>query len=161
MPLLTKIISGGQTGADRAGLDAAKELGIATGGRCPKLFRTETGADPSLKQYGLTETGSSDYSERTRLNVLESDGTVIFADVSNGKITSRGSLLTLKTARENDKPCVVNPTAAELVKWIKSNNISVLNVAGNRESTSAGIYERVRKVLMEALGGKVKENIKK
>lgn len=155
MPLLTKIISGGQTGADRAGLDAAKELGIATGGKCPRLFRTETGSDPSLKQYGLTETASSDYTERTRLNVLDSDGTVIFADVSNGKITSRGSLLTLKTARENDKPCVVNPTGAELVKWIKSNNISVLNVAGNRENTSPGIYERVRKVLMEALGGKV------
>ncbi|MFZ1460327.1 MAG: putative molybdenum carrier protein, partial [Ignavibacteria bacterium] len=69
----------------------------------------------------------------------------------NGKITSRGSLLTLKTARENDKPCVVNPTGAELIKWIKSNNISVLNVAGNRESTSAGIYERVKRVLLEML----------
>ena len=100
-------------------------------------LKTETGADPSLKEYGLIETTSSDYSERTKLNVMDSDGTVIFADVSNGKITSRGSLLTLKTARENDKPCVVNPTGAELVKWIKSNSISVLNVAGNRESTSA------------------------
>jgi len=150
---ITKIISGGQTGADRAGLDAAKESGIVTGGRCPKGFRTETGTDPSLKEYGLTETASSDYSERTKLNVLDSDGTVIFADVSNGKITSRGSLLTLKTARENDKPCVVNPTDAELVKWIKSNSISVLNVAGNRESTSPGIYERVRLILMEVLGG--------
>ena len=153
MPQITKIISGGQTGADRAGLDAAKELGIATGGKCPRLFRTETGADPSLKQYGLTETASSDYSERTRLNVIDSDGTVIFADVSNGKISSRGSLLTLKTARENDKPCVVNPTGAELVKWIKSNSISILNVAGNRESTSAGIYERVRMLLVEVLKG--------
>ena len=153
MPQITKIISGGQTGADRAGLDAAKELGIATGGRCPRLFRTETGSDPSLKQYGLTETVSSDYTERTKLNVMDSDGTVIFADVSNDKITSRGSLLTFKTARDNDKPCVVNPTAAELVKWIKSNNISVLNVAGNRESTSPGIYVRVKKVLMEVLGG--------
>lgn len=151
MPLLSKIISGGQTGADRAGLDAAKELGIATGGRCPRLYRTETGSDPSLKQYGLTETASSDYSERTKLNVMDSNGTVIFADVSNGKITSRGSLLTLKTARENNKPCVVNPTGAELVKWIKSNDISVLNVAGNRESTSTGIYERVKKVISEVL----------
>ncbi len=151
MPQITKIISGGQTGADRAGLDAAKESGIVTGGRCPRLYRTETGSDQSLKQYGLTETASSDYTERTKLNVMDSDGTVIFADVSNGKITSRGSLLTLKTARENDKPCVVNPTGAELIKWIKSNNISVLNVAGNRESTSAGIYERVKRVLLEML----------
>ena len=151
MPKITKIISGGQTGADRAGLDAAKESGIVTGGRCPKGFRTETGADQSLKQYGLTETASSDYSERTKLNVLDSDGTVIFADVSNGKITSRGSLLTFKTARENDKPCVVNPTGAELLKWIKSNSISVLNVAGNRESSSAGIYERVKTLLLEML----------
>jgi len=158
MPLLTKIISGGQTGADRAGLDAAKESGIVTGGRCPKGFRTETGADPSLKQYGLTETDSSDYTERTKLNFLDSDGTVIFTDVSNGKITSRGSLLTLKTAKENDKPCIVNPTVAELVKWIKSNSINVLNVAGNRESTSPGIYERVKGVLTEALGEKLKEN---
>lgn len=153
MSQITKIISGGQTGADRAGLDAAKESGIVTGGRCPRLYRTETGSDPSLKQYGLTETASSDYSERTRLNVLDSDGTVIFADVSNGKITSRGSLLTFKTARDNNKPCIVNPTAAELAKWIKSNGISVLNVAGNRESTSPGINERVKGLLVEVLGG--------
>ena len=150
--MITKIISGGQTGADRAGLDAAKQLGIPTGGRCPKGFRTEFGSDYTLKQLRLTETASSDYRERTILNIADSDGTAIFCETVNGEITGKGSILTLNSAQSRKKPYIVNPTAAELVKWIKDNSISVLNVAGNRESVNRGIYDIVKKVLLEGLG---------
>lgn len=142
---VTKIISGGQTGADQAGLYAAKQLGLATGGWAPKGWRTETGSNPSLKDFGLIQASSEHYPYRTRFNVADSDGTVIFGDVE-----SSGSKLTIGCCRIEDRPFIVNPTADELQQWCEDNNIETLNVAGNRESANPGIYARVFAVLLAA-----------
>ena len=74
--MLKKIISGGQTGADRAGLDVALDAGFPCGGWCPKGRKAEDGRIPD--KYPLTETGSADYLKRTEKNVVDADGTVIF-----------------------------------------------------------------------------------
>ncbi|KAL6042063.1 Molybdenum carrier, variant 2 [Balamuthia mandrillaris] len=76
---VVKIISGGETGADRAGLEAGRLLGIATGGTAPKNFRTEQGSDPTLKRlFGLTAEGDLGFAETTRKNVDDADGTIAF-----------------------------------------------------------------------------------
>lgn len=149
--MITKIISGGQTGADRGGLEAGKELGIKTGGTAPPGFATEKGPDISLKLFGLIE-GEHDpsvYRKRTVKNVKDSDGTIWF-----GNHTSPGGRLTLNTAGRLGKPFIISPTVTELKIWIKKNNISVLNVAGNRESRNKGIREVTKKVLINAIGSK-------
>ncbi len=77
---LRKIISGGQTGADMGGLLAAKELGLETGGTAPGGYKTEKGRNLDLRDiYGLTQFGT--YPQRTRINVRDSDATVIFGDI--------------------------------------------------------------------------------
>jgi hypothetical protein len=151
--MITRILSGGQTGADRAGLDVAIELGIPHGGWCPRGRRAEDGPIPA--RYILMETRSAEYPERTRLNVRDSDGVVVF---SRGRL-GRGSALTLRVARELAKPhlyidlvSVPAPAAAErLSSWLEDRRIEVLDVAGNRESGSPGIYKAVRDVLRRAL----------
>lgn len=75
---LTKVVSGGQCGADQAGISAAKFLNYETGGRCPKGFLTELGAEPWLAEFGLKETSSPGYRSRTYANMVDSDGTLIF-----------------------------------------------------------------------------------
>jgi len=145
-PKKLKIISGGQTGADRAGLDAAKSLGLETGGYAPRGFKTEKGPDPSLKDFGLTEHVSSNYNDRTMQNILESDATIIFGDV-----TSTGSKNTLRFAKDTKKPVLVNPTASELKAFLSTNNISTLNIAGNRASVNPNVYNQTKSVLEEAL----------
>lgn len=127
--MLTKVISGGQTGVDRLGLDAAKEAGIETGGMAPRNYRTERGSDLSLKDYGLTESISYGYTIRTRYNAIISDGTVLF-----GNLSSPGSLQTIQVCKKFNKPYLENPTCQQLVDWIQENRIYTLNVAGNRSS---------------------------
>jgi hypothetical protein len=147
--MVEKIISGGQTGADRGGLLAARLLGIPTGGTAPKGWITERGPDPELGTvYGLVESTSSLYTPRTRQNVLDADGTVIF-----GNIGSRGSAQTLAIARGLGRPVIVNPSVNALRKWISVNNIKVLNVAGNRESRNPGLQAKVVSFLTHALKG--------
>lgn len=124
-----KVISGGQTGADRIGLEIAKELGIATGGIAPKGYKTESGNDPSLKDFGLTESNSDSYAMRTEKNVLLSNATVLFGDMS-----SPGSKQTIKYLKKYKKPYIENPTQEELAEFLAVNNVSTLNVAGNRGS---------------------------
>jgi hypothetical protein len=97
---VSKIVSGGQTGADRGGLDAAIELGIPHGGWCPKGRKAEDGAIPLT--YDLTETGSADYRVRTEKNVLDSDATAIF---TCGEL-SGGSKLTADLAEKHGKPWI-------------------------------------------------------
>lgn len=144
---VTRIISGGQTGADKAGLVAAKILGIKTSGTCPYGCRTENGSDRSLTlEYGLIEHVSPDYPPRTRCNVEESDGTVIF-----GIPWSPGSKLTRELCIEMTKPYIFNPDKIGFLAWLAMNNVRVLNVAGNRESTQPGIFDRVVSFLLEAL----------
>lgn len=132
--VLEKIISGGQHGADRAGLEAAAKLGFQTGGTAPKGFRVCTfdgddSTEPALAELGLVEHASRDYPPRTRQNVVGADGTAWF-----GFEGSPGGKLTIFTARTLGKPLIVNPTAQQLREWAIAHSIRVLNVAGNRES---------------------------
>jgi hypothetical protein len=96
-PKLQKIISGGQTGVDRAALDAGMELGIPIGGYCPKGRRSEDGKVPD--KYPLIATGSSNYGIRTEKNVLESDGTLM---LNVGQVSS-GTAYTIKLAKRHKK----------------------------------------------------------
>lgn len=139
-----KIISGGQTGADIGGLKAAKELGIETGGTAPRDYMTEDGPSPELKEYSLTEWGT--YAVRTRMNVMNSDGTVIFGD-----ITSPGSKVTIRNCYHLGKPYIHNPGVLAFFKFLTHFNIETLNVAGNRESSSPGIEEKVKNYLVTSL----------
>jgi Circularly permutated YpsA SLOG family len=101
---LAKIISGGQSGADLGGLWGGKALGIATGGAMPKGFRTEAGPRHNYAAlFGMRATSSSSYRSRTRQNVIESDGTVIFV----GRSLAGGSLLTKRLCEDFGKPCFV------------------------------------------------------
>jgi len=144
---VTKIISGGQTGVDRIGLEVGKELGIETGGVAPKGYRTEKGPDTSLKEFGLTEDASSGYTSRTLKNLKTADGTVLFGDMK-----SPGSKQTINNLEKNNKPYIVNPTAKDLQKFLTDNNIKVLNVAGNRGSkVSSENAIKYAKVLKDAL----------
>ena len=136
-----KMISGGQTGVDRAALDAALELGIPCGGWCPKGRRAEDGIIPS--RYPLQESSSPDYSLRTELNVEDSDGTFILT----WGPPAGGTLLTLKLCRKHHKPCLLidlaqGSNASEVREWIQYNSIQILNVAGPRESEAIGIHDR-------------------
>lgn len=150
-----KIVSGGQTGADRAGLDAAIELGIPIGGFIPSDRWAEDGPIPD-RYVGLSDSGAADPAVRTRLNVENSDGTVV---LTKGRPTG-GSALTIKIARELGRPRLhidlhklSIASAAERIRlWLASFEIEVLNVAGSRESKEPGIYDEVRNVLLEALG---------
>ena len=151
---LGKIISGGQTGADRAALDWAIGRGVQHGGWCPKGRKAEDGViDP---RYNLTETPSEDYSQRTEWNVRDSDGTAVFS-VRRG--LRGGSLLTVEIAGQYNKPvihlCAQNERtshAQELRSFIEEFGISILNVAGPRESDEPGVYRFVSHVLDQALG---------
>jgi len=147
---LIKIISGGQTGVDRAALDAAVASGIPLGGWCPKGRLAEDGVISS--EYPLQETASRLYQERTGLNVMDSDGTLILAE----KILSGGTALTKSFADRYAKPLlVINPADSAAVgkikKWLTVNNIRILNVAGPRESTRPGSYELTYRVIREVL----------
>lgn len=145
--MLTKIISGGQTGADQGGLEAGKELGLITGGTAPMGWRTEKGPNSKLlSEYGLVECSLPGYPARTELNILNSDGTVIF-----GNIDEPGSSLTLTLCRKLKKPYLVNPSIEEFLNFVEVWPISTLNVAGNRESKNPGIQKRVRDFLIKEL----------
>jgi len=144
-----KIISGGQTGADRAALDFAIPHRIPHGGWCPKGRRAEDGVIPAV--YALTELGSEEYPPRTEKNVLESDGTVI---ISLSSVLNGGSLLTLDLARQYRKPVLnihretVGPGRI-LAEFIRGHGIFTLNVAGPRASEEPDIADFVRSVLEE------------
>jgi hypothetical protein len=147
---LSKIISGGQTGADEAALMISKKSGIKTGGFIPKGFRTEAGNKPSLKKFGLTEISSRSYSVRTKLNIDNSSGTVIFTKTGKrGAIKGKGTKLTFDYSLEKKKPVIINPTAGELKKFIRKNKIKILNIAGDRNSVNPEIGRTVRKILKE------------
>jgi Circularly permutated YpsA SLOG family len=149
-PLLIKIISGGQTGVDRAALDAAMACGMVVGGWCPRDRTAEDGSIPAI--YPLTETPGRSYPIRTMWNVRDSNGTLLFR---RGE-ASRGTALTMARAKELKKPLYVVDLALPLVPaaiadWIAQQSIRVLNVAGPRESESPGIYEAAKKAIGEVL----------
>lgn len=144
-----KIISGGQTGVDRAALDAARQFDIAIGGWCPRGRLAEDGSITGI--YPLSETPSKDYVQRTTWNVRDSDGTLVL----HAGTMAGGTLLTLEKVRELEKPvyeCNLSTfvKTEKIVQWLQEQNIRVLNIAGPRESESPGIYRKAR-VMMEAL----------
>ena len=153
MCLLDKIVSGGQTGADRAALDFAIKFNIPHGGWITKGRRTESGPLPDC--YQLTEMDTRDYPARTRKNIIDSDGTVIIA---RGTLTG-GSGLTYAFAKETGRPvCRIDLLAQDffeaaliLYAFIKDNGIHVLNVAGPRASHDADIYFDAKSVLTAVL----------
>src|SRR5688572_16393419 len=138
---MSKIISGGQTGVDRAALDVAIALGIPHGGWCPRGRVAEDGQIPA--RYQLTETESGDYAIRTQLNVRDSDATLI---LTRGPL-SGGTAHTSRQAQIHGRPCRVVDLAAScepqtIRRWLQSLATDapiVLNVAGPRESGAVGI----------------------
>ncbi|GAB3715836.1 putative molybdenum carrier protein [Spirosoma flavus] len=143
---IQRIISGGQTGIDQLGLEVARSLGISTGGVAPKGYLTENGSDERLRDYGLTEHTSTKYPPRTRANVVQSDGTVIFGNVAGG------TKLTLDTCVQEGKPYLVNPTPEQLRTWLKEYQIRILNVAGSRgRNVTPEQLEQYRQILTKAL----------
>lgn len=137
---LEKVISGGQTGVDQAGLFAARDCGIHTGGWVPKGYRTLIGNQPELLSgFGLKETDAENYQTRTKYNVRDSDGTIRLAS----NFSSYGELCTLRAINKYDKPFldihlnISNPKRFDyterICEWVISNNISTLNVAGNAD----------------------------
>lgn len=143
---MLKVISGGQTGADIAGLMAAKKCGLDTGGCAANGFMTENGAKPEYaKMYNLVDK-HYDYHRRTVENVKNSDFTFIFAD----NVNSPGTKLTISACNSNSKPYFLNPKVMDIVAVIQLGSIRVINIAGNRESVAPGITSRVEKILTDA-----------
>jgi len=145
-----RIVSGGQTGADRAALDWAIAHGIPHGGWCPRGRRAEDGRIDG--RYALIETPSRDYEQRTRWNVRDSDGTLI---VSRSGVLTGGSAYTARCAERLGRPLLhAHPGADDaqaLRAFLERHRIRTLNVAGPRASVDPEIYEYVVGVL-ERLG---------
>lgn len=150
---LAKIISGGQTGADQAGVVAAKLCGFQTGGTMPAGFRTLNGPNPEFaKEYGLQESIDSTYHTRTVQNVCDADGTIRFAR----DFSSAGERLTLQAIKMQEKPHIdvyvekpIKPQ--EVIDWLNKHNIRILNVAGNSEKTAPGIGKFVGEYMIDVL----------
>lgn len=146
-----RIVSGGQTGVDRAGLDAAIALGIPHGGWCPRGRLAEDGRIP--RRYRLAETDSPEYAVRTERNVLDSAATLIFCRGG----TSGGTELTRVLALRHGRPCLVVDLAgpldvAAVRRWLAEVQPAVLNVAGPRESQCPGIGAEAQAALERVLG---------
>jgi hypothetical protein len=145
--MVTKIISGGQTGIDQMSLEVAKMMGIETGGSVPRGFKTERGPDSSLTRFNLVETRSEGYSMRTVNNVKDSDGTLIFGDARSPE-----NYEALSNAITQKKPHLINPSIEQLTRWLLENNIQVLHVAGSRGSRlTVNQCREYQMVLVEAL----------
>jgi hypothetical protein len=146
---LRQVWSGGQTGADRAALEAAKACGLITGGWMPKGFIALDGRHPEFAaEYGTTEHQQSTYPPRTEANVRDTEATLRIATVWD----SPGERLTARLAKEYGRPVFdVKPgetTPEEVRRWLEHNRVTSLNVAGNSESTSPGIQAAAREFLM-------------
>lgn len=148
-----KIISGGQTGVDRAALDFGLENGIEIGGYCPKGRVAEDGVISSI--YPLTEMATSNYSDRTLKNIIESDATIIiyFGELEGGSLNTRNFC-----TQENKPFMLVNgmektPKQSSLMlsKFLGNEVVKVLNVAGSRASNCPKCYEYTKQVFNELL----------
>jgi hypothetical protein len=147
-----RIVSGGQTGVDRAALDVAIALGIPHGGWCPRGRLAEDGRIP--RRYKLEETESPEYRVRTERNVIDSDATLILCR----GVPSGGTELTLRFAQRYSKPHLIidldNPPDVETVRtWLAESAAETLNVAGPRESQGPGIAEQAQEFLTKLLAG--------
>ena len=149
--LVQKIVSGGQTGVDRAALDAAMALNIPCGGWCPKGRGAEDG--PIDGKYPLEETSTEQVAVRTEWNVRDTDGTLIF---NRGEL-SGGTAYTLVCTIKHQKPNLViqleEPVSIERIQqWINEHNIQILNIAGPRASKCPSIYEDVYQLITTSHG---------
>jgi hypothetical protein len=138
---LQRIVSGGQTGVDRAALEAALALHFPCGGWCPRGRKAEDGV--ISVRIPLQETPGEAYEQRTRWNVRDSDGTLVLTE---GEPTG-GTALTVEAAKGMGRPLLVldldlRPPLEEVEAWLLAHRIRVLNVAGPRESQKPGIYRR-------------------
>ena len=136
-PISQKIISGAQTGVDRAALDVALDLNIPCSGWCPKGRRAEDGPIPN--KYPVQETEARNYTKRTKLNVQDSDGTLI---INRGELDGG----TAHTARLEE-----NPDPTKFTHWLTQNDIKILNIAAPREDKRPGIYKQTFLLLMSFL----------
>jgi hypothetical protein len=152
--MVRTVVSGGQTGADRAALDTAHELGLATGGWVPRGRRAEDGAVPE-RYRSLVETGSDAYEVRTEWNVRDSDATLVLCFGT----PSGGTAFTLEVASRLERPVLLldlgrstrDAAARELSLWLAEVRPRVLNVAGPRASQEPRIADATREVLGRAL----------
>lgn len=157
--MIRRVISGGQVGADIAGLRAARALGIETGGTAPKGYRTLQGRNQELASYSLVEHDDWRYPPRTRENVRNSDATIRFAT----NWSTPGERATLREIRAAQKPYfdvtiewapglpghwTVSPSVREAKHWLREQNIAVLNVAGNGKPVIERIVEEYMKELL-------------
>jgi hypothetical protein len=149
--VIERILSGGQTGVDRAALDVALELGVPCGGWCPRGRKAEDGRLPA--HYPLRETPSAKYAQRTVWNIRDADGTLI---LTTGPLTG-GTALTHSLATNMHKPCLVVELGdayhdkQAVTDWLAAQAIRVLNVAGPRESQQPGISGRAAAFLRTLL----------
>lgn len=148
--MIERIVSGGQTGVDRAALDVALERGIPCGGWCPCGRLAED--EPIDPKYPLIETPSSDYAERTRWNVRDSDGTLILT----WGPPANGTAFTVECAQELGKPHLVvnlqDPVDFEAIAaWLHRHRTAVLNIAGPRASKAPEIYAKAKRTLIAVL----------
>ena len=154
--MISKIVSGGQTGVDRAALDVALALGLLCGGWVPRGRRAEDGRLPA--RYPMREAASAGYPQRTRLNVRDSDATLI---LTRGE-PAGGTAFTIACAERAGRACMVvdlaaadlDRTAAAAVReWLRDHEVRVLNVAGPRESSAPRIASQVAAFLHAVLAG--------
>lgn len=154
-----KIVSGGQTGVDRAALDAGLDSGVGIGGWCPRGRRAEDGRIPAV--YPLRETSARSYAVRTEWNVRDSDGTLILVMHE----VSSGTRLTLDLTQKLGKPSLVihlrpagqdtlfsdtnslNEQTDSVVAWLRRHRIRILNVAGPRGSSHSDVYAEARQFM--------------
>jgi hypothetical protein len=144
------IVSGGQTGVDRAALDVALGLGLPCRGWCPKGRKAEDGPIP--RRYPLLETPNAAYQQRTEWNLRDSDGTLVLCC---GQARG-GTALTIRLARRRRRPLLVldlnlDPSPSRVLAWVRDRRIRVLNVAGPRESLCAGVHRRAARFLRAVL----------
>lgn len=140
---VARVISGGQTGADRGGLEGARRAGVATGGWAPKGWLTERGADPNLAAFGLREHASPLYPPRTEANVLEADATLLL-----GRSDGWGTSNTRALCARHGRPVWGSEhmarhdllDAAEFIRRLAGSGLT-LNIAGSRESRCPGLQE--------------------
>lgn len=170
-----KIISGGQGGADRAGLEAARKLGLQTGGSCPAGWRVEGGSgfDPTLKEFGIVCLESPKYPPRSMKNVDDSDGTLAFRlksspgtdyTIAYAQTKVWGSEPIIQTTNLSEtkyKPvCVITQVddeelaANEIKAFVSNNKIGILNVAGHRDGSVPieNFSGKIESIIVKALG---------
>ena len=148
------IVTGGQSGVDRATLDVALALDLPVRGWCPEGRIAEDGRIP--ERYPLQESASEDPALRTELNAWDSDGTLV---LSKG-LPKDGTPLTEEVAKRFGRPFLyidldaelTDATVTEFRRWVQDNNIRILNVGGPRESHQPGvIYARAKQIIERLL----------